>query len=109
MLLRTAVGACAGCGGSLLLVLPVTFSFWMLAGVVLIYAGFRASRVGRVRWAAGIGSALWFVLYLTLIYINFHLDMYQEDAHRFMTKAYVIAPCVAYAIAALCTGSRRTA
>ncbi|MFI6101760.1 hypothetical protein ACIA8G_39950 [Lentzea sp. NPDC051213] len=135
MLSRTVVGACAGalvgagfaltldglrqycylrpgrtgCGDSSLLLLPPIFALWMLVAGALIYAGFRAARVDRGWSATGIGSGLWVVLIVAVVWFKtLFLDMYQEDGHRFLMTASVIVPCIAYAIAALCTGRSRS-
>lgn len=125
---RTAVGAVGGTvagagfllgsqlftrhfGAAFPLAFGLNFSVWMVVAAALVHAGFRVLRMERAWWAAGIGSGLWFVLFLTVVYVRiFHLDdLYQEDVHRFLEIAYVLAACVGYAVAALCVGRRRTA
>lgn len=97
-----------GCGAGFWLTIGLDFAFWMLVAAALIALGFRAGRAGRAWWAVGIGSGLWFVLFLAVIYVRmFHLEMVQEDGRDFLATAYVITPGVAYALAALCTGRRR--
>ncbi|MFS8104318.1 hypothetical protein LFM09_45150 [Lentzea alba] len=98
-----------GCGGGFSLTFGPIFSFWLVVAGVLIYAGFRVTRAERWWWVIGIGGGLWFVLFLALIYVRmFHVDnMVQADVHDFMATAYVILPCAAFAVAALCTGRRR--
>ncbi|NKE56442.1 hypothetical protein FXN61_06190 [Lentzea sp. PSKA42] len=135
MLLRSVVGACAGalvgigfaftidglrqycylrpgrtgCGDSSPLLLPPIFVFWMLVAGVLIYTGFRLARMTRGWWATGVGSGLWVVLIVAVVWFKaLFLDMYQEDGHLFLLNAAVITSCVAYAIATSCTGRRRT-
>jgi hypothetical protein len=99
-----------GCGRSSLLVLPLAFSFWMLAACVLVWAAYRVLRAERWWWAAGIGSGLWFVLVLAVIHLrSFHLgDTYQEEAHHFLQTGYLIAACVGYGLAAMFIGRVRT-
>ncbi|RAS64136.1 hypothetical protein C8D87_106542 [Lentzea atacamensis] len=101
----------AGCGAAFPLAFGLNFSIWMVVAAALICTGFRALRTERGWWAAGIGSGLWFVLFLAVIHVRvFHLgDLYQEDVHRFLEIAYVLVACVGYAVAALCVGQRRTA
>jgi len=100
-----------GCGRSSVLLYPLTFAFWMLVGGALVHAGYRVLRAERGWWAAGIGSGLWFVLVLGVIYVSsFHLgDTYQEEVHEFFRTAYLVTACTAYAVAALFTGTRRLA
>ncbi|SFR28999.1 hypothetical protein SAMN04488564_116107 [Lentzea waywayandensis] len=94
-----------GCGAGFPLTVGPVFAFWMIVAAVLIHVGFRVMRAERGWWAAGAGSGLWFLLFLAVIYVRiFRLDMYQEDAHRFMATMYVIVPCVAYALAGALTG-----
>ncbi|MGW4211484.1 hypothetical protein ACWEIJ_26055 [Lentzea sp. NPDC004789] len=135
MLLRTVVGACAGalaaigwaltlegltrycylrpgrtgCGQSSVLLYPLTFSFWMLAAAVLVYAGHRVLRAERGWWAAGAGSGLWFVLVLAVLYLRaYHLgEVYQEEVHDFLRTGYLVTACAAYAVAALAVGRPR--
>lgn len=135
MLLRTVVGACAGalagigltltfdwfrqycylavgrtgCGRSGVMLLPVIFACWMLVASVLIYVGFRLGRVARGLWATGIGSGLWAVLFVALVWLRaLYLDLPQEDGNSFLMTATVCAACGAYAIAALFVGRART-
>lgn len=100
-----------GCGAAFPLAFGLNFSVWMAVAAALVHAGFRVLRAERAWWAAGIGSGLWFVLFLTVIYVRvFHLDdLYQQDVHRFLEIAYVMVACVGYAVAAMCVGRRRTA
>lgn len=135
MLLRSVVGACAGalaglgfaltldwhreycwlkvgvtgCGDSgLWLYLPL-FVFWMLVAGLLIHLGFRLARAERGWWATGLGSGLWVVLIVGVVWFKImFLEMYQEDGHLFLMKAAVIVPCVAYLAAALFVGRART-
>lgn len=99
-----------GCGASFPLTFGLSFAIWMVVAAGLICAVFRMLRVERGLWAGGIGSGLWFVLILAVMYIRFfHMrGMYQEDVHHFLESAYVTAACAGYAIAAWCTGLRRT-
>ncbi|MGW4211481.1 hypothetical protein ACWEIJ_26040 [Lentzea sp. NPDC004789] len=133
MLLRTVVGVCAGalaatgwaltldalpkychlkpgrigCGRSSVLLLPLTFSIWMLVAGLLVWAGYRVLRAERGWRAAGIGSGLWFVLVLAVIYLS---DPQQGQVRDFLRTGYLVTACAAYAVAALFTGSsRRTA
>jgi hypothetical protein len=97
-----------GCGAVFPLDFGVVLAFWMIVAGVLVHVGFRVLRTERGWWAAGAGTGLWFLLVLAVIYVRiFHLDMYQEDANRFMATMYVIVPCVAYGVAASCTGRAR--
>lgn len=103
-----AVGR-TGCGDSSTLLLPVFFGFWMLVAGVLIYLGFRLARAERGWLATGIGSGLWVVLIVGVVWFKImFLDMYQEDGHLFLMQAAAIAACVAYLAAALFTGRART-
>jgi hypothetical protein len=135
MVLRTGAGACAGalaglgfaltadwhrqycylkpgrtgCGDSSPLLLPPIFGFWMLVAGVVIYLGFRLARAERGWWATGLGSGLWFVLIVGVVWFKtLFLDMVQEDGHLFLMQAAVIVSCVAYAAAALFVGRART-
>jgi MFS family permease len=98
-----------GCGRSSVLLLPLTFSFWMLVGGALVYAGYRVLRVERGWWAAGIGSGLWFVLVLAVISIpSFYTEnTNQEEVHEFFRTAYLVTACVSYGITALFVGRAR--
>ena len=135
MLLRTVVGAVAGtlagigfvasldaltrycyedparrgCGVPPMQTFGLGLSLWMVVAATLIYLGFRLLRMERGWWVAGIGSGLWFVLVLAVIYLRMNTDgMYQEEGHEFLAAGYLAAAGVAYAIAALGTGRRRT-
>ena len=135
MLLRTVVGAVAGtmaglgfvmslealtrycnggpgrtgCGTPFALTFGLGFALWMVAAAILVHLGFRLLRMERGWWVAGIGSGLWFVLLLAVVYLRiFHTDgMYQEEGRQFLVTGYLTAAGAAYAIAALCTGRRR--
>jgi len=97
-----------GCGAGIALTIGPILAFWMVVAGGLIYAGLRLWRAERRWWAAGIGGGLWFVLYLAIVYFSiFHLDMPQEDGHDVLATLYVVAPCVAYAVAALSTSRRQ--
>ncbi|MCP2250280.1 hypothetical protein [Lentzea aerocolonigenes] len=100
----------AGCGAVFPLTFGLIFSVWMVLAAALVYAGFRVTREKRWWWAAGIGSALWFVLFVGVIYVRFFRmhGMYRDDVDRFLVSAYLITACVGYAVGALCTGRRRT-
>lgn len=135
MLLRTVVGACAGalagiglaltfdwlrqycylavgrtgCGDSGVLLFPLIFGFWILVAGVLLYVGFRLARVAHGSWAAGIGSALWAVLLVGVVWFRaLYLDLPQEDGNSFQMTATVVVACVAYLLAALFVGRART-
>jgi hypothetical protein len=135
MVLRGVVGACAGvvagvgfaatlegwtgycylsvgrtgCGDSYPLVYASIFVFWMLVAGLLIWAGFRLARAERGWWATGIGSGLWVVLIVGVVWFKtLFLDMYQEDGHLFLMQASVVTPCLAYLVAALTVGRART-
>ena len=98
-----------GCGVSGPMLLPPIIAFWMLAAGVLIYAGFRMRRMDRGWWATGIGSGLWLVLIVGVVwYKAVYLDMWQEDGHVFLRTAAVITACAAYLTAALFVGRART-
>ncbi|NGY59295.1 hypothetical protein G7043_10205 [Lentzea sp. NEAU-D13] len=134
MLLRTVVGAVAGtlagigfvaslealtrycyegpgrrgCGTPPVQTFGLGFSLWMIVAAALVYTGFRLLRMERGWWVAGIGSGLWFVLILAVIYLRMNADgMYQEEGHEFLAAGYLAAAGASYAIAALCTGRRR--
>ncbi|SDN21449.1 hypothetical protein SAMN04488074_14014 [Lentzea albidocapillata subsp. violacea] len=130
MLLRAVVGAVAGamagaglllavytfawfcdgpgrteCGVAALVLLPSFFFFWMFVACVLITFGFRLGYQEGGGRTAGIGSGLWVVLGLAVLYVEaayFHL--HGQDDLRFVAYATVIVPCVAYTIASLGTG-----
>lgn len=121
MLLRTAVGALAGAvvGAGFVLTLhllpsradiiviamaiPVLFAFWTVVAGVLIAGGFRLGGQDRGWWATGAGSGVWVVVIVSLVFggaFSKHSDLPFEPVA-------VLVPCVAFAIAALCTGRRR--
>ena len=131
MLLRSVVGACAGavagvglaltfdglrrscyvstsrlgCGRSGPLLFAPILVFWMLLAGALIYAGFRMGRMARGWLVTGIGSGLWAVLIVAVIWFKaLFLDMVQDDGHLFAMQAVVVASCVAYLAAALFAG-----
>lgn len=123
MLLRTVVGAVAGAvvGGGFLLSLhqlplraditviamaiPVIFAFWMFVAGVVITLGFRIGRETRGWWATGIGSGLWVV---AIVSISFSGLLGKHSELPISKEALIgLVPCVAFAVAALCT-SRRT-
>jgi hypothetical protein len=135
MLLRSVVGACAGalagvgfaltldgfrqycylrpgrtgCGDSGPMLYPPIFAFWMLVAGVLIYLGFRVARAERGWWATGLGSGLWVVLIVGVVWFKaLFLDMPQEDGHLFLRQAVVIVSGVAYLAGALFAGRART-
>lgn len=135
MLLRTVVGAVAGtlagigfvaslealtrycydgpgrrgCGASPAQTFGLGFSLWMAVAAALVYVGFRLLRLERGWWVVGIGGGLWFVLIQAVIYVRTNTDgMYQEEGHEFLAAGYLAAAGASYAIAALCTGGRRT-
>ncbi|MFJ5987192.1 hypothetical protein [Lentzea sp. NPDC092896] len=98
----------AGCGSGFPLTVGPVFAFWMVVAGVLIHLGFRVVRTERGWWVAGTGSALWLLLFVGVVFFRtFQVDMYQEDVHRFMATMYVVVPCVAYGVAALCAGRAR--
>ncbi len=134
MLLRAVVGACAGavagtgfaltldglrrychfwlsralCVEPSPLLLPLIIVFWMLVAGVLIYAGFRMSRVARGWWVTGFGSALWVVLAVAAVWFQpLYLDLRQGGAHLFLMAAAVITAGAAYPVAALAVGRAR--
>lgn len=136
MLLRGLVGACAGflagvgfaltldgfdqycnlhpgqtgCGGGIVLILPLMFAWWMLVAGALIHGGFRLARVTRGWQAAGIGSALWLPLVVVVVsFKSLFVDLHPDDLRPFVLNAAVVTSCVAYAVAALCIGRVRTA
>lgn len=97
-----------GCGVSLPVLYPSTFALWMVVAGVLIWAGFRLTRQERGWLTTGIGSVLWVVLIVAVVWFKAaYLDMYQEDGARFLLTAAVIVPCAAYAVAALAAGRTR--
>lgn len=67
-----------GCGASFPLTFGLSFAIWMVVTAGLICAAFRMLRVERGWW------------------------------HHLLESAYVTAACAGYAVAALCTGRRRT-
>lgn len=136
MLSRTVVGACAGalagagvaltldaltkycyprpgrtgCGDSQLLALPLTFAVWMVVAGVLIWAGFRVARQERGWVATAIGSVLWAVLLVAVLWFRYtYLELAEEDGHLFVLGAAVVVPCVAYGFAGMISGARREA
>lgn len=99
-----------GCGAGYPLTFGLIFSTWMVLAAALIHVGFRVTREKRWWWAAGIGSSLWFALFVGVMYVlvvPMH-GMYRDDVDRFLVSAYLITACVGYAVGALCTGWRRT-
>ncbi|WP_086662670.1 hypothetical protein [Lentzea kentuckyensis] len=93
-----------GCGPPFMLRFGLGFSLWMIVAAALVYLGFRMLRLERGWWVAGIGSGLWFVLILAVIFLRTTIDgMYQEEGRRFLEIGYLTAAGGAYAIAALCT------
>jgi hypothetical protein len=99
-----------GCGGLFLLVLPLVFACWMLVAGALIHAGFRLGRVTRGWQAAGIGSALWLPMVVVVASVGrVLLDVHPNDGRLYVLNSAVITSCVAYAVAALWIGRRRTA
>ncbi|MGW6447672.1 hypothetical protein [Lentzea sp. NPDC055074] len=134
MVLRTAVGAVAGvlagagfaltlegftrycylrpgrtgCGVGLPVFYPPVFALWMVVAGVLIWAGFRMARQERGWLATGVGSVLWAVLIVAVVWFeSAYLDLYQAEGVQFLKVAAVVVPCVAYAIAALAAGRAR--
>lgn len=131
MLVRTAVGAIAGavvgggfflnlalltrycsaglrrtaCGEVFPMLIPPMFAFWMFVAGVLIALGFRVRREARGWWATGIGSGLWVAVIVPLAYSGL---LGKHGWPQFVEVVAVLVPCVAYALAALCT-SRRAA
>lgn len=120
MVLRTVVGAVAGAvaGAGFVLTMDIVpsrsgiglfamavsvfFAFWMLVAGVLIVGGFRLGRQERGWWTTGIGSGLWVVMIVSLMFSGvFGKHAYM---HLFET-AVVLVPCVAYAVAALGTST----
>ncbi|MFC3898677.1 hypothetical protein ACFOWZ_45035 [Lentzea rhizosphaerae] len=99
-----------GCGTGFFTTFGLAFALWMVVAAAVVCAGFRVVRAGRGWWAAGIGSALWFVLILAVIYGRiFVLDgMYQAEVRHFLVTAYLVTACVAYAVAASGTGRSRS-
>ncbi|HEX7305008.1 hypothetical protein [Lentzea sp.] len=98
-----------GCGVGLPATYGLVFGFWTAVAAVLVLAGFRALRARRGWWTAGIGAALWIVLVVGAVVVETrYLDLYQAEGREFMVTAYVLAACVAYAVAALC-GPRASA
>ena len=100
-----------GCGTGFFTTFGLAFSVWMVVAAAVVCAGFRVVRARRGWWAAGIGSGLWFVLVLAVIYgRTFVLDgMYQAEVRDFLVTSYLVTACVAYAVAALGIGRRKTA
>ncbi|MFC3898676.1 hypothetical protein ACFOWZ_45030 [Lentzea rhizosphaerae] len=100
----------SGCGRSFLLVLLLFFACWMLVAGALIHAGFRLAHVTRGWQVTGIGSALWVLLAVGVVGFGpFLLDVYPKDVRLFSLNGAVVTSCVAYAVAAVSTGRRRTA
>jgi hypothetical protein len=134
MLLRTVVGAVAGvlagagfaltlegfsrycylrpgrvgCGVGLPVFYPPVFALWMVAAGVLIWVGFRVARQERGWLATSVGSVLWAVSIVAVVWLeSTYLDLYQAEGVQFLMAAAVVVPCVAYAVAALAAGRAR--
>ena len=134
MLLRTAVGAGAGalagagfaltlegftrhchlrpgrtgCGVSLPVLYPPVFALWTVVAGVLIWVGFRLARQERGWLATGIGSVLWAVLIVGVVWFeSAYLDLYQAEGVQFLLAAAVVVPGVAYAVSASAAGRAR--
>jgi hypothetical protein len=106
-----------GCGRSGPLLFAPILVFWMLVAGALIYAGFRMGRVARGWRVTGIGSGLWAVLIVTMIWFRTaYLDapladghsLPKEYGHNFMLVAVVVSACAAYLAAASFAGRERT-
>lgn len=134
MVLRTVVGACAGviaglgfaatlegwtgycylsvgragCGDSYPLIYAAIFVFWMLVAGALIYAGFRMARAERSWSATGLGSGLWVVLIVGVVWFKaMFLEMYHDESSIFLMQAAVVTAGLAYLVAALAVGRAR--
>lgn len=93
-----------GCVVVMAMALPALFAFWMFVAGLLMLAGLRKERSWQ---ATGIGGGLWVVSIVSVVLVEaFYLDLVQEDGRLFRMAAAVVVPCLAYAIAALCTGRR---
>jgi len=97
------------CGGWSLLLLLLIFVCWTLVAGVLIHTGFRLARETRGWSAAAIGSVLWVGLFVVFLFVRPTDHVHQEHDRVFLLNAVAVVACVAYAIAALGTGRRRTA
>jgi len=132
MLLRTVVGAVAGavagvgflftlglmvryCNGrggcgALPVMVPPNLVFWVFVAGAAVLAGFRLLRQRHGWWVMGAGGALWVVLVVAVYYVTYaYLDLYQAERGPVVSAATVIGASLAYAVAALCIGRRRTA
>jgi hypothetical protein len=99
----------SGCS-SFLLVLLLFFACWALVAGALIHAGFRLAHVTRGWQVTGIGSALWVLLAVGVVGFGpLLLHVYPKDVRLFSLNGAVATACVAYAVAAVSTGRRRTA
>ena len=99
----------AGCGRAGVLLVPSLVAFWMFVAGLLIALGFRMWRQEDGRLAAVLGCGLWVGLGLAALHVDAaYFETYGDDDLRFNTYAAVIVPCVAYAIAALCTCGLRS-
>ncbi|SEP88986.1 hypothetical protein [Lentzea albida] len=98
----------SGCGLQGPVLYPPVFAFWMAVAGLLIWAGFRVVRQQRGWLATAIGSVLWVVLIVAVLWFRYtYLDLVQEDGHFFVLVAAVVVPCVAYGSAGMISGSRR--
>lgn len=99
----------SGCGLQGPLLYPPFFAFWMTVAGLLIWVGFRVVRQERGWLATSIGSLLWVVLLVAVLWFRYtYLDLLQEDGHLFVLGAAVLVPGVAYAAGGMISGSRRS-
>ncbi|KJK42484.1 hypothetical protein UK23_37025 [Lentzea aerocolonigenes] len=98
-----------GCGDSYPLVYALVFVFWMLVAGGLLHAGFRMARAERSWSATGVGSGLWVVLIVGVVWFKaMFLEMYHDESALFLMEAEVVTAGVAYLVAALTVGRART-
>jgi hypothetical protein len=97
-----------GCGVSPPLLYPPVFALWMTVAGLLICVGFRLARQERGWLVVSVGSPLWAVLIVAVVWFKAtRLEMYQADGALFLMAASVVVPCVAYAVAAVVAGRAR--
>ncbi|GLY51965.1 hypothetical protein [Lentzea sp. NBRC 102530] len=97
-----------GCGVTLPLLHPPVFAFWMVVAAAVILAGFRVGRQERGWVATGIGSGLWLVLIVAVVWFEIGcLEVHPEDRHLVLGVTAVVVPCVAYAVATSSAGQAR--
>ncbi|MET9633593.1 hypothetical protein ABZX92_39655 [Lentzea sp. NPDC006480] len=97
-----------GCGDSYPLIYASIFVFWMLVAGGLLHAGFRMACAEHSWSATGLGSGLWVVLIVGVVWFKaMFLEMYQEDGDLFLLQAAVVTAGAGFLVAALAVGRAR--